>query len=163
MQATHPSCCSVLHATPRAGIRLRVGRVGPKSPTMCQAGGVQRNCQLAAAALLSSAALQYTVPLDAAICASATAVRCQVTAELLVKPYALLTQPIVCFRSPSAGHTLAVKRALLEDLLMQEVGSRYMLCCKKLKHCCQCLRLNSLCATVHEYRYIHSGYVLWSL
>lgn len=70
---------------PRAGLRLRVGRVGPKSPTMCQAGGVQRNCQLAAAALLSSAALQYTVPIDAAVCASATSVRCQVTTELLVK------------------------------------------------------------------------------
>lgn len=74
MRITNPSCL-VLHATPHMGSVLKAGRVGPKVPTVCQAGGLQRNCQLAAAALLSSAALQYTAPLGPAVCASMTAVR----------------------------------------------------------------------------------------
>lgn len=56
------------------------------------------------------------------------------------------TQPFVCSRSPPVGHTLAVKRALLEDLLMQEVGSRYMSCytkCTAAILACICVKLKS--------------------
>lgn len=100
MQILAPSRLSVHQTSPKSD-HARARRARAKPPVVCQASRVQRRCHLAAAALLSSAALQYSYSHEPAFCASVANVR-----------------------SPPAGHTLAVKRALLEDLLMQEVGSR---------------------------------------
>ena len=91
----------------------------------CQADSLQRRCRLTAAALFSSAALQLSLPHAPEYCATLTSARCDNMSGL---PYAVIKFSIesdtVCFRASPADHTLAIKRAFLEDLLMQEMGSR---------------------------------------
>ena len=76
MQTAVPSAL-LPHITLRVGGHARARRVQVIPPTVCQAGRVQ----LATAALLSSAALQYAIPLEPAVGASVTAVRCEECAD----------------------------------------------------------------------------------
>lgn len=75
MQIVTPSRLPLQQLPPAAGYSWP-RRVRTKPPVVCMAGRVQRTCQLAAAAVLSSAVLQCAVPLEPALCASVAAVRC---------------------------------------------------------------------------------------